>query len=206
MLVGDIININGECQVIAEIQSDTSLFVANPYTTSYTDQPYKLNGKCANANYYVYLVNNATSSAPGFILTSKIYTEGQTLLSVPANYSNIDYRIVPYKLTTDSFGNFVQTPTSLSGGLGVSNMTKGALIVGTSSGGAQTLKVGSDGQILSLSNGVPTWITGSFDSSTSYKVTGTTEATSSTTGALLVEGGVGIKFSSRAAASRGSTR
>ena len=192
---GDIININGECQVIAEIQSDTSLLVVNPYTTTYTDQPYKLNGKCANANYYVYLVNNATSSAPGFILTSKIYTEGQTLLSVPANYSNIDYRIVPYKLTTDSFGNFVQTPTSLSGGLGVSNMTKGALIVGTSSGGAQTLKVGSDGQILSLSNGVPTWITGSFDSSPSYKVTGTTEATSTTTGALLVEGGVGIKGS-----------
>ena len=69
------------------------------------------------------------------------------------------------------------------------------MIVGTSSGGAQTLKVGSDGQILSLSNGVPTWITGSFDSSPSYKVTGTTEATSTTTGALLVEGGVGIKGS-----------
>jgi hypothetical protein len=193
--VGDIINNNTECRVVSTIVSDTQLTVSSSFSSTVTNGAFLRGGRCANAGYYIYLVNNTNSTAPAYILTSRYYEEGDTIQTVPSGYNNTDYRRLPYKLTTDASANFISKAISLASGLGISSVNKGDVLYGNASGGFSTLGAGTDGQLLMLQSGIPTWKTGSFSSSTNYTVTGTDDSTDTTNGALTVAGGIGVQGS-----------
>ena len=91
---------------------------------------------------------------------------------------------------------FANALSATSGGTGSKTYTTGDILYASATNTLSKLSIGSSGQVLTVSGGVPAWSAASGGSSsttgTTLALSGSTDSTSSTTGALTVAGGVGV--------------
>ena len=108
------------------------------------------------------------------------FSSGQFIL-----YNGVQWVMVPNTTALSVYGDFVVTPSGGGGGMTNPMTTLGDMIYGFTAGAPVRLPIGTSGQVLTVSGGLPSWTTLSTGTVTSVATgTGLTGGTITTSGTI----------------------
>jgi len=104
--VGDVITTaGGQSRRITVVSDNLNMTVESAWSSGEAGVTYKRGGEAPSTHYYLYALGHSTT--PGFILTTRNVSEGDSLVDLPSGYSSSNVRQRPFAIRNDASSNIV---------------------------------------------------------------------------------------------------